>query len=66
MGVLIEKTNLSILSGLVHFLMEALELMFWYFIAMISYSLETLWICYVYSMNSVLIVLDVKFMVMFV
>jgi hypothetical protein len=49
-----------------HVKMEAWKWISGYFITMISYSLETLGRCFVYSMNNLLIILDVKFMVMFV
>ena len=49
-----------------HVKMEAWRWISGYFITMISYSLETLGRCFVYSMNNLLIILDVKFMVLFV
>ena len=51
-----------------HAKMEALGWIFSYFtaITIVSHYLQTRWRCFVYSMNNVLIILDVQFVVVFV
>ena len=49
-----------------HVKMEALKRIVCCFVSSISYSLEAFRRCFVHSMNNVLIILDVKFIVMFV
>ena len=49
-----------------HVRMEALRWIFCYVVTNISYSLDIFWRCFLHSMNNVLIILDVKFIVMFV